>query len=633
MNKILLCMLTGLFFLPTACKQKKAQATKQTVETIDIPQYPSLEDGVYSLDSSVNSMGYGGTLVLLNQEAKPEDIATLLQASIDSRNAWGAFKKFTTDLNYNEVYGLQKPQELRELKQDLVDFTRNIKISNPPDDATLEHTAHNWWPTELNILYGEGDSPEKENGKALFGQYCDSKIWQLGVNSNFAVTSYYSRPTAMAFCESYYEEREYFTSADCEDSEEGKSYFNCIWRDGIAKTRLLELLPEATKTFFNDTLLIDGNIELFQRLLALDITAYANPGFGNAYKNSKFLSRIILTQESISSCAMAIPAPLKGICTALEVDMVELDVPLKMSINDSLVDFEGKAQNSLFPLVEGRSFAVDQILHLYGRRAPNHGNSESDRLYHKVAEGWELVAIDADSTIITEQIRLSIDNYFSQAGFLYPPLDPQNQAIFDKKQEAIEALEADITDKAAQSQEYVKQLRQTSLSGFQAGRIENLAHAMLVMQFKITNHDNILRAYFNLSNFAEKHVVVGCFNLSDPTSVVENCLEIPEEDSVSTESMTEAKLFRVNANTGLVEFEFDIENPEQMGFVMVERDEADNSAFSDLGSDYYQGKSLYLELFPNIIHDYMEILTGKGFIRVNGEDVEEAAISLWNQNL
>ena len=91
----------GFFIAALQLSCGKAEAKKQAIDTTPIPTYPSLGTGLFALDPSKEVTGYGGTIALFNQKADPADIADLLQASINSREAWGEATQFSEENQYN----------------------------------------------------------------------------------------------------------------------------------------------------------------------------------------------------------------------------------------------------------------------------------------------------------------------------------------------------------------------------------------------------------------------------------------------------------------------------------------------------------------------------------------------------
>ncbi len=663
MKKYNIALAIGIFCsFQISCNQEKAEAKKQIVDTIDIPEYPIDSEGVYNLNPSKNTVGYAGTIVLLNQKAKPQDIADLLQASIDSRVAWGKIKQYTEDVNYERLFGSDGvyPLAIKDLQTELVQFTRELKLKNPPDEETLANTANTWWSTELDLLHGTEDSPQKQAANALFEQYCEAKIWELATNSNFAQTNYYKRPTPMAFCEPYYAAQNYFSTdvESCADAPDtGKNYFSCLWHEGMVKGKVFAELPEDQRTDILD-LLDPSKVEAFRGVLAVDTSILIFPpgprgelikniilGEGRDKKN--FFSTIILSQSSDRSCTRIVDSSVRALCSAFNRSYsgdIESSLPLKKAPGAIITSFEN---NGVFSPRPNSTFTTEQVLHLIGRRFNySHRNSESDRLYHQVASGPALESPEIDSNTVSVEDRKSIEGYFAIAGFFYPPLSERDQKIYEKKEKSIRFLQSQIEAVEREYSRLNDQITATSFKGFEVGHRSNLAHAMLEGRFKITNHENMLRAYFSIKTFEDKHTVIGCFNLNTGTSPEPNNCGAHPDDGVNAENTSVASLFRVNEQTGLVEFEFKFVDPENMGFKKTDRvgkegevtaqqegeDGEKYGPFNDFEASYFQDKTFYLELFPNKIYEHLEILSGKGFIREGGVDVEEAAISFWDQN-
>ena len=231
---------------------KWAKAKPQEVETVAIPEYPSFKENVYGLTPSIPSIGYGGTMVLLNKEINPVDLADLLQASIDSRKAWAGTKRFTEEVSYALKYaegGLYETA-IKDMKAELKLFEIDAKSKTSIPFEVQAESANLWISQELDLLFSDKET-EKSNAKTTLDQYCEAKIWELATNSFFASNKYASTPTPMAFCSPYYEKQGLLQGDSCTDNPEGSSYFSCLWNEGVKKTSFFQKYSEDQRTKIN----------------------------------------------------------------------------------------------------------------------------------------------------------------------------------------------------------------------------------------------------------------------------------------------------------------------------------------------------------------------------------------------
>ncbi|NRA63896.1 MAG: hypothetical protein HRU19_05400 [Pseudobacteriovorax sp.] len=639
MNKYLLI----IFCLLMSGCGRWAKAKKQTVDVLPVTEYPVFNENVFSLTPARETIGYGGTMVIFNKAADPVDIAALLQASIDSRIAWASIRRFDEvnqyALRYSEDGTVPKTVEI--MKADLEVFRQNAKKGLEISRETLNETSETWMNSELDLLFGE--DPSRDKADAVFRSYCEAKIFELASNSYFAARTFSERPTPMPFCEPYYAAAQLFDDASCQADPSGKEYFSCLWKSAIPKTEAFNRFSEGSRTAIL-SLFANQNLESLRKIFALDESGYEFTSdrfkrvvFGRTGDKRNYFSNLVLKQESVSQrvCDNALPDGIRTLCSVFERNFAATDVDLDQDLETIVAIVEGSnivaSSSFVLPDRPDTTFSTKQIFFYFGARR-NHENSEADRIYHQIVSGPNLVKPAITDEDILEKVG-ELEEVFT--GKLYPAISGDALKELETREALIADAEKEIEDFQAQYDTLNDAIPETSAVAFTVGNRPNLAHAFMEIRFKVSNHDGILRAYFWLNGY-KSGAVLGCFNLENRLALDSPSCTPDERDGIPLGDITITDQFTVDEKTGRIDFAFEMLSPEKPGLVRKERKTGDNptfESFSDFyAADFYQ-KTLHLELFPNLVYDHLEVLTGKAFIRKDGFDLEEAAISLWDQNL
>ena len=642
-RKLSFASFTVLLFVIVACG-RWAKADKQVVETIEIPRYPDYQTSVFGLQAATEVTGYGGTLVLLDESLDPKDLADLLQASIDSRVAWATIRQFVQLTNYDELYveGGEVDQTIEVLENDLAAYRRQAKQGGSLSEQELDKAKNSFLDGELELLFGENhDKPSRIEAETVLKKYCDAKLWQLATNSYFAERLYSERPSPFPFCEGFYAESGYFTTDICSSESNEQNFFSCLWHDGVFKTQRF-LQYEATRREEIISLFNEENTAALRAILGIDdnVMTFKNERFrknsiGLSNENRGFFADLIMQQsrEKNRLCQAIIP-DYKNLCTIFAASEDLSDVSDYLTPIELITTVEGSdvssSENFKLPERKGSAFSTKDLLRYLGERN-NQRNSEADRLYHKVVVGPPLERPSYSNTgfgLLTVAIEEAL------TGVVYPGFSDQDLAVIAEKLALINKLKAQRSVKSDEYAGFNEAIPTTSAKAFEVGNRPGLAHAFLEIRFKVSQRDNVLRAYFWLNGF-EDSAVLGCYHHVEKVFLGENC----EPDSMygyEAENVRLAEEFRLDEETGRIDFLFKLEDAPSLGFKRKARATDDALAFesfNDFDASFYEGKNLRLELFPNRIYDALEVLTGKAFIEQGEEALYEAAVSLWDQNL
>lgn len=637
-----------------------AKAPKQEIIAPEIPSYPAIDNHIFSLTPASSSIGYGGTMLLFNEAAEIQDIANVLQISIDSRRAWAESKKFEVESNYKKFFTEKGviAEAISDMKTELRSFESAARAENPLTvDQKRENTSV-WFNQTLEKAYGAEDNQEKSAAKFVWGQYCDAKVIELATNSYIASSSFTSRPTPMAFCENYYADKGYFSGETCNKNPAGQSYFSCLWNEGVLKTWWFKNIylsdtpvvevNEGVKEKVSD-LSSETNMPILQAILALDenyIDVSKGPLrkriFGPDGKLKTYFSDLFLKQvDQGKICSMALPE-LTDICSLFAVNWpAGIISNLKNESEFQLTPFEtinllegtDTSLNGYFEFPENTiqgDVSLKDIIAYIGQRI-NHSPSESDRIFN--AEAKSFISVEA---VFSDNILAKASQIQDiLADTIYGKLSPSSEKIANEKKQKIAELAQYFNDAVATNDRLQAEITKTTDQGFTIGNTTGLAHAFIEARLKISNHDGIVRSYFWVKDH-EDYAVLGCFNVQLSFTLLGKQCSPDPRDGIKATNFQKADLLTIDQESGRLDLTINIVDAVGMGLgpkARVTDPTLKADSFMDLDPEIIEGKSLVFELFPNRIYDHLEILTGKAFIKDGPLDLYEAGVSFWDQNL
>ena len=235
---------------------RKPHSAPQQQDQVAAPTFPSAEAGPFMLTEAAGRIDYKGNLLVWNPAVTPDGVRAVADAVVDGRRQKLAMLEYRRSLNLPELEkgAAQAGSRLVAAKDELDRYSATVD-DNPEVLARRRALAGGWFEARLAELSRPGSEPvltpaDLTAARERFHWYCEAKIWEFAV-SPLAAKAYSSRPTPLALCEDYYRTRldpaghpDPLLSADaaeCQDgaSPAGKVYVDCLWRQGIAKSRLL----------------------------------------------------------------------------------------------------------------------------------------------------------------------------------------------------------------------------------------------------------------------------------------------------------------------------------------------------------------------------------------------------------
>ncbi|MFZ9519248.1 MAG: hypothetical protein ACO3A4_02115 [Silvanigrellaceae bacterium] len=262
-------------------------AKKPTPKTLLLPSQPSGTG--FGLSGETPSGLYRGGLLIWSPEVKPQQIESLLKATRETNEKYVALNRYFTSFQEKEIQPLKRTIQERQVL-----FSR-AKAESDDRSATIQaQKAAVWFAQEMDSVKQRFPAFDAARSEGIFQAYCEAKIVDLATRSFLPGVKFRSRPTPSAICETYYQGR-FFTGDSCASSPEGRSYYQCLWEEGVLKTRFAERMQiksastaSGTKISTPVSLSEFANLENVKRALALEDVPYCTVSL----LRSKFLSGV-----------------------------------------------------------------------------------------------------------------------------------------------------------------------------------------------------------------------------------------------------------------------------------------------------------------------------------------------------
>ncbi|NBW81055.1 hypothetical protein EBR21_04805 [bacterium] len=209
-------------------------AKKPTPKTLVVPSQPSGTG--FGLSGETPSGLYRGGLLIWSPEVKPQQIEVLLKSTRETNEKYVALSRYFTSFQEKEIQPLKLTiEEKRAI------FSR-AKAESDERSATIQsQKAAVWFAQEMDSVKQRFPAFDVSRSEGIFQAYCEAKIIDLATRSFMPNVKFRSRPTPSALCETYYQGR-FFTGESCAADGQGRSYYQCLWEEGVLKTRFAERL-------------------------------------------------------------------------------------------------------------------------------------------------------------------------------------------------------------------------------------------------------------------------------------------------------------------------------------------------------------------------------------------------------
>lgn len=223
----------GLF----ACRPT-AKPDDQSRGQLEIPQFPKASSGGFDLtDLTSMSRHFSGWLLLWDKNANREDMAEVLNASINFHRSYAQYLAFFS----------REVTPLRREKADLKAAIQTLITDNNHELKAARTTAASSWFTETLQSASLLDEEDRQNAQQKFSLFCDAKIWEFATTKENLQRAFIDRPTPAILCEGYYSQQGYFnpSAPSCAATHSGSNFFSCLWREGVLRTPLFARIRDS----------------------------------------------------------------------------------------------------------------------------------------------------------------------------------------------------------------------------------------------------------------------------------------------------------------------------------------------------------------------------------------------------
>lgn len=185
----------------------------------------------FSLSGETPSGLYRGGLLIWSPEVKAQQIDVLLKATRETNEKYVALNRYFGSFSEKEVEPLRRSLDERRSRFALLKAESDARIS-----SEQAQKAAVWYELETSEIKRRYPLFDRARNNEIFESFCEAKILDLATRPYLARVEFTSRPTPSALCEGYYKGR-FFTGELCSDDPRGRNYYNCVWTEGVLKTR------------------------------------------------------------------------------------------------------------------------------------------------------------------------------------------------------------------------------------------------------------------------------------------------------------------------------------------------------------------------------------------------------------
>lgn len=259
-----------LFYCLVSWSCSRPEAARQDREEFVAPEFYRDGSKVFLMKDE-DQKSFSGTILVWSRRLTSNGVEAFLKANKASGDAeveklifirdqvlplHDEFEKVSTEHDFLRIKGLDftRSASLREATETAISTLAKIEALNP-------------LPADVKTRY--------HNVIALF---CEAKIWERAVQNKLLEVTYERRPVVNGFCEDFYASSGLLqeSTPDCSPTKVPKNYFDCLWKEGVLKTKLARsLYKEATLASLRalDTKLLSNNQN------------FGQPGRGGSFLN------------------------------------------------------------------------------------------------------------------------------------------------------------------------------------------------------------------------------------------------------------------------------------------------------------------------------------------------------------
>ncbi len=226
-----------LLIITFSCGKAK-DSDDQTLPRLKAPDFPTTAKTNLT-SAGLKLQSYSGALLIWHEAVTATQILPIGEGTKNSRLAKAKVLKFERDVHDPYVLGLKN--KIQILTAEIQTQSESLITSNK---SNLKQSFANWFENSVTELEKSAkiSNAEKDRALKLFGMFCESQIIAFASDSNLALVKYKERPTPNQICEKYFAQKKLLQGPSCENppTAAGKSFFTCLWQEGVARTLYFE---------------------------------------------------------------------------------------------------------------------------------------------------------------------------------------------------------------------------------------------------------------------------------------------------------------------------------------------------------------------------------------------------------
>ncbi len=661
----------GILLTLCACGVSKPKVQAQPGGELTLPPFPSQEvsptgatgpkDLGFGLTNSPLTQVYEGRLIFWDDLATPEAMNRVNQAVIEGRLR----KKAALEFAAQEVLPLQKSadSQLKDLETAQATYLNagSKGLLDPNLIKMARDGTDQWFESTLERLANKDPYVKDQDSliRARWQGYCDGKIWELAT-STLATATFTSRPTPQAFCEPYYRSQQYFSNEIfCQAAPgDGRSYFQCLWREGVMKTpQWLSLTgdgPTSRCTSQAGSMLkkaavegwlksdVTGTLSPLEALLSRRPAPFADQGrFATAVLGGSPFRRAEFSDETMAMLGQCPTAFQRKSAPATELlsqaapirllEMVEIDFDLGYQANmrpmiplrphskkaEDLLLYEGLTQiprrlGTRFGTAYGFNLAVNDILfnQPVGQTLTHHSQGQADgpsRGQESLELFWNQILpeneTDADPMFRPMIRRKNTDSANLKAAVLAA------ESIYL-------ATKADFDSKKQQLDQLLEQEHGATIEAIRAVNAPQATRFFSTFGLKISRQPGILWVEWNLDQPHQQ-----CLPLDTTATAADACAALLKDGSSHLKTLipeSSPLTIAFDPGSNKITLNFKLDSPEDLGFKESPRSSQDLAKalteplqrFNDIPYDQWKNRRLELEIYGQRMNDIVDIFSG-----------------------
>jgi hypothetical protein len=568
------------------------EAEKQKRSTLELPDFNLAADPLQTLENGESQI-YLGNILIWDKNPPIEEVEKIVENAALIRNSkadWMLFK------NKNLI---PAEQSVLGLRQDIRDAEKE-SISGPVIREAQRIAATTWFRTTMNSFVDDQTITIEQRIAAdrVFDAYCEAKIWELGIyglfnrqNGASEELMFNRRPSPVQLCERFYAENFFQDAKLCGPSAKGKSYFQCIWQEGILKTRFFDGRYEIP---FEDAgcsgLKSERLLEWVKNGTFTEPLASGSPSsFPVKILNQKKLPRDVVSSEcrkafepeggyprssdTLTNLYYASPYMLIDATEdPNEYHREALQLVPWSELTPQAIETMKTFQNAikLMSVRDGGIQSVSDYLYNYPTTVPQapleleriKSAPEYDHIFSAMDPKYKPIISGLNSQLADAEVKK--DN-------------------FDKKAFEIQSIYVDLLNKTATA---------AGLTGVSSALFAN-------SKLTVENFDGIFEIRYKLDDINGSTSFV-CWDSYSKSQVA--CVSRGQSSSLQDDS----KKITHEADTTKLELEFLLDDAQRFGFGLI----GDQTAATPVSAQDVSGMIMRLTLYPNTLKDVLNIYSG-----------------------